>query len=340
MKLIISKSNSCYMNIASEEYLMSTFADDIFYLYTNSPSIIVGCHQNTYAEINHDFVEKNDIAVVRRRSGGGAVYHDFGNLNYGFIFSGNGRDVDSLFREFTKPVLSALHSLGVPAEFSGRNDLTIDGAKFSGTAQWHKRDKALIHGTLLFDSDLTMLSRALNASELKFQDKGIKSVRSRVTNIRPHLRSDLDPGSFRQAIIDHVVKYFNDIEIYEYSEADIANIQKLADERYRTRDWNYGSSPAFSYRHSFRYEKGTLEICVNSSGGRIGDVCFYGDFFGTNPDISILANAVAGAEYSRQGIARAIEGLNISDFIAGLDEKQFISGFFASDQAPDTAATP
>jgi lipoate-protein ligase A len=331
MKLIISESNSCYLNIASEEYLMSNFADDIFYLYTNSPSIIVGCHQNTYAEINHDFVERNGIAVVRRRSGGGAVYHDFGNLNYGFIFSNTGRDIDSIFKEFTKPILSALHNLGVHAEFSGRNDLTIDGAKFSGTAQWHRAGRGLIHGTLLFDSDLTMLSKALNASELKFQDKGVKSVRSRVTNIRPHLERDLDPDSFRQAIVDHVVDYFKNLEIYEYSEADIQNIQKLADERYQARAWNYGNSPDFSYSHSFRYEKGTLEICVNSSGGMVGDVCFYGDFFGVNPDISILVNAIIGAEYSRQGIALAIEGLEISDFIAGLSKEQFLSGFFAVD---------
>jgi lipoate-protein ligase A len=182
------------MNIASEEYLMTTFDDDMFYLYTNSPSIIVGSHQNTYAEIDHDFVAKNDINAVRRRSGGGAVYHDFGNLNYGFIFKNSGRDIDDIFKEFTRPILSALNNLGVHAEFSGRNDLTIDGAKFSGTAQWHKAGKALIHGTLLFDSDLTVLSKALNASALKFRDKGVKSVRSRVTNIRPHLKTILIPN--------------------------------------------------------------------------------------------------------------------------------------------------
>jgi lipoate-protein ligase A len=145
------------------------------------------------------------------------------------------------------------------------------------------------------------------------------------------LKRDLDPDAFRQAIIDHVVKSFNNLEIYEYSEADTANIQRLADERYSTRAWNYGNSPNFSYRHSFRYEKGTLEICVNSSGGMIKDVCFYGDFFGTNPDITILVNALTGAEYSREGIKLAVEGLEISDFIAGLSKEQFLSGFFAVD---------
>lgn len=332
MKLIVSKFDNCFLNIASEEYLMNTFADDIFYLYVNSPSIIIGCNQNAFAEINHDFVAKNNIRVVRRRSGGGAVYHDYGNLNYGFIFQNAGKDFDQIFREFTAPIISALNRLGVHAEFSGRNDLTIEGSKFSGNAQWHTAGKALIHGTLLFDSDLMVLSKALNASTLKFQGKGVKSVRSRVTNIRPYLSEDIDINRFRQTIISQVMDNFEDCSIYEYTDADISEIEKLAGEIYSTRGWTFGNSPEFSYRHAFRYEKGTLEICLNASKGYIKEVCFYGDFFGKNPDITILTNAIAGAEYSYEGIARAISGIIVSDYIAGISDDLFLSSFFAESE--------
>ncbi len=184
MKLIINPFRDCYHNIASEEFLCDNFNDEIFLLYINKPSIIIGRNQNAYSEINNKFVSDNNIDLVRRLSGGGAVYHDENNLNFSFIMNKSNKSPHELFKEFTKPIINALNKLGLDAKFTGRNDLTIDDKKFSGNAQFHKKNRTAVHGTILFNSDLSILSKALEASEIKYVDKGIKSVRSRVTNIK------------------------------------------------------------------------------------------------------------------------------------------------------------
>jgi len=175
-----------YFNLAAEEYALKNFKADCFMLWRNEPSIIVGKHQNTLAEINLDYVKKRNIKVGRRLSGGGAVFHDLGNLNFTFISTGaqENRLVD--FRRFTMPILEVLQNLGIEAVFEGRNDLTIHGRKFSGNAEHVWKNRILHHGTLLFSSVLTDLSEALKVDPLKFRDKAVKSIRSRVTNISKH----------------------------------------------------------------------------------------------------------------------------------------------------------
>ena len=175
-----------YFNIAADEYALKYLEDDCFMLWRNEPSIIVGKHQNTLAEINVDYVMKNNIKVVRRISGGGAVFHDLGNLNFTFVKNA-GEDAQGDFRKFTQPILDVLQSMGINAKFEGRNDLTIDGKKFSGNAESIWKNRVLHHGTLLFSAVMTDLSAALKVNPLKFQDKAVKSVRSRVTNISEHL---------------------------------------------------------------------------------------------------------------------------------------------------------
>jgi lipoate-protein ligase A len=234
MKCIISPFNSCYQNIGSEEYFLSRFEEDIFYLYINDPSIIVGRHQNTSAEINQEYVRQNDIEVVRRLSGGGAVYHDHGNLNYGFIVQNQGKDINEVFRKLTIPIIDVLQKLGAETEFSGRNDLIIDGKKFSGIAQYHKGNKVLLHGTLLFNSDLSKVSQSLNVDPRKFQDKGVKSVQSRVTNISPYLSRPLSIEDFTSILSKEVIHHFPNSDFYELNEQDKAEIQKLVDSKYST----------------------------------------------------------------------------------------------------------
>lgn len=189
---IRNESKDPHFNLALEEYVFYNFDPNEEYviLWQNEPSVIIGRNQNTIEEINAKFIKEHNINVVRRMSGGGAVYHDLGNLNYTFIINSD-KDVISNFKKFTEPIVSALAKLGVKAEFSGRNDITIDGKKFSGNAQHYANNRLLHHGTILFNSDLAVVQEALNVKIDKLKSKGVKSVRSRVTNVYPYLKEKL-----------------------------------------------------------------------------------------------------------------------------------------------------
>lgn len=323
MRCIISPYNSGYHNIGSEEYFMSNFEEDIFYLYINSPCIVIGKNQNAYAEINRTYVEENQVQVVRRRSGGGAVYHDHGNLNFGFIVKNDNKDFDTVFREFTAPILEVLNDFGVPAEFAGRNDLVVEGKKISGNAQFRTTDKILQHGTLLFDSDLTAISNALNASPLKFEDKSIKSVRSRVTNIKEHLSTELSIEDLAESIVQKVRQKFGDSEIYDLSQNDRNAIRQLAENKYSTWDWVYGNSPKFRYNNIFKFQNGTVEIGLNAEAGIIQEANIYGDFFGDAP-IENLIQKLIQVPYDKISIEKVLGSADVGDYIWGLDNATFV----------------
>lgn len=329
MKCMISPFSSCYFNIASEEYFMSHFDDDVFYLYINSPCIVVGKHQNASAEIDQAYVHEHKIDVVRRQSGGGAVYHDHGNLNYGFITKEKGQDIDEVFREFTYPILNVLQKMGANASFSGRNDLVIDDKKISGVAQYHSGGKVLLHGTLLFDSDLTQLAASLNADPRKFQDKSVKSVKSRVSNIRPFLNDTHTIEEFTSTVIREVLAQFPDARMYEYTDQDKAGIRQLAEEKYSTWEWVYGTSPKFTYTHALKYEKGVLDIGLAVSSGLIEEIAFYGDFFGTK-EIDDLGLLLIGTPYRRESVEKVLADVALDEYVFGLSKELFIDSLFVN----------
>ena len=327
MKCIISPFNSCYLNIASEEYYIDNFDEDVFYLYINAPSIIVGKYQNAYAEINRDYVQKNGIEVVRRNSGGGAVYHDLGNLNYGFITKSGEKGISEVFSEFTGPVLSVLNRLGVGAVFSGRNDLTIEGKKFSGNAQYRKRGKALIHGTLLFCSDLEQVSKSLNADPRKFEDKSVKSIKSRVTNIFPYLASPITITEFSQVLMDEILSGFSGAFIYELTPHDREQIETLAKTKYSTWEWTYGNSPEFDYRHALKYSFGILDIGVRVETGLVKEITVYGDFFGEKDLDDVLA-LLKGLPFEKSAFTKALQDVSLGSYIFGLTNDEFTDCIF------------
>jgi len=327
MKCFISPFNKCYMNIASEEYFMSTYDDDIFYLYINSPCIVIGKNQNAYAEINHKYVTEHKIDVVRRLSGGGAVYHDWGNLNFGFIAKNDEKEIAAVFHDYTVPILKVLQQLGANADFSGRNDLVIDGKKISGNAQYRTAHKVLQHGTLLFQSDLSAVSNALNVSPLKYQDKSTKSVKSRVANISEFLSEDISLDDLADAILNEILEEIPGAQRYQLTDADQSAITALADNKYSTWEWVYGNSPKFTYRNLFRFEKGTLELRLNVVSGIIKELTIYGDFFGDG-EIEELTEALIDLPYERTCIVNAISDKNIGYYIWGLEKEVFIDGLF------------
>lgn len=296
MLYIKNKSNNPYYNLAMEEYLFSLDdKEDYLLLWINEPTIVVGKHQNTIEEINADYVREKHINVVRRITGGGAVYHDLGNLNYSLIIK-NDYKGDYDFGKFTMPIVKALDKLGVKAEQSGRNDITIDNRKFSGNAQFISKGKLLHHGTLLFDSHMEELVKALKVSEDKIASKGIKSVRSRVTNIKDYLKDDISIMKFKELLLQYMFDEDMDLRIGQLSELDLAAIESLKNDKYLTWDWNYGQSPEFNIRKCKKFESGKVEALINVKNGVIENVKFYGDFFAKG-DISVIENALKGQRY-------------------------------------------
>jgi lipoate---protein ligase len=316
-----------YFNIAAEEYILKEFNEDIFMLWRNSPSIIAGKHQNTLAEINVDFVKEHSIKVVRRISGGGTVFHDLGNLCFTFISTGReGHLVD--FRRFTQPIIDVLQKLGIEARFEGRNDLTINGLKFSGNAEHVWKNRVLHHGTLLFSARMDHLSAALNADPSKFTDKAVKSVRSRVTNISEHLKQPMDVMEFAVRIESHILETYPDSTFYELSEEDHRKINELVETKYGTWDWNFGYSPKYNLRKLVRTERGgTLDFNLDVHDGIIKQIKIFGDYF-SNFDTEEIEHALTGIAHNEESVRNALAPYRISDYFEQVQPGEFITGLF------------
>lgn len=326
MLFIISPSHYAPFNIASEEYLLNCCREDVFLLYRNAPSIIVGRHQNTLAEINYDYVQAHAIPVVRRLTGGGTVFHDLGNLNFSFIMLGKDAELRN-FARYTAPVLSALQELGIDARLEGRNDLTIDGLKFSGNAKAVHQGKTQQHGTILFSSRIADLSQALQANPLKFADKAVKSVSKRVTNVSDHLRHPISLEEFILLIQKQVRLLYPEAREYAFNAEDEQAIHRLVEEKYGTWDWNFGSSPRYNHVKAIRCAAGTLEFHTDVHAGRITALRVFGDFFGDR-DLAELETALVGLPHRGEDILKALQQLQLSEFFGPVTPEDILSGFF------------
>ncbi len=268
MLIILSQTNDPFHNIATEEYLLKNFKEDIFFLYINSKSIIVGKHQNTLAEINYSFVKENNIPVIRRLSGGGTVFHDPGNINFCFITSGEKGELVN-FKKHTTPIINFLNSLDVNASHGGRNDILIEGSKISGNACHVFKSRVMHHGTLLFNSKLNSLTKALKNDPLKFKDKAVKSVRSKVTNIYDHLNSKIEVDNFVKQLNQYIINNYDCIS-YTISENENQAINNLVNEKFITWEWNYGYSPKYEFKKRIKSVSGKrFEIVMQIKKGEI-----------------------------------------------------------------------
>ncbi|MCL2320226.1 MAG: lipoate--protein ligase [Treponema sp.] len=326
---IESRRTDPYRNLALEQFVFDRLDREhsYFMLWQNHNSIIVGKHQNTLEEINSAFVKEKGITVARRLSGGGAVYHDLGNLNFTFITDANKeRSID--FSAFSEPIQKALCSFGVPVEISGRNDMTVEGKKFSGNAQYIKQGRVMHHGTILYDSDLSVLSLALKPGDDKIESKGIKSVRSRVTNIRPYMKTSPSVTEFWAAFKDRICAAF-DMRDFTLTPEHNAGVEELREAVYSRWSWNYGNSPPHNMRRACRIEGcGKIEILLNiEQGGKIKGVSFYGDFFG-NRDPAELAALLAGHHLEYNEIKTLLADTDVSQYFHALDRDGFLSLLF------------
>ena len=303
-------STDVYFNLALDEYLLKhDFGDEIFYLWQNNNTVVVGKNQNTLEEINLKAVEEDQVNIIRRSSGGGAVYQDKGNLCFSFIVDKNS-PLAKNYQTILQPIIEVLQKLGLSAKFAGKNDIEINGKKISGNAQLTYQNRLLHHGTILFDVNLAKLPKYLNVDQSKIISKGIKSIPARVTNIRPLLKTDITIEQFRDFIIQQLVSD-KKAQVLDLPAQVIAEVNKLADEKYRTWDWNYGSSPEFTYQHKIRYEgKGTVDVRLNVEQGKITKIKIFGDFLGSQGTEQLEA-ALITCKYKRADIKNVVEQFDI-----------------------------
>ncbi len=305
-------------NTAFEEFAFRKIADrdDVFILWINRPCIVVGKNQNTVEEINQKYCEQNDIKIVRRISGGGAVYHDLNNLNYTIISNeDSGGEFD--FNSMSMPVIETLAEMGVKAEFTGRNDLVIDDKKFCGNAQHIKKNRVMHHGCILFDVDLAVLSSALQVSADKIESKGKKSVRSRVTNIKEHLKDKtLTVEDFKALLKSYMNKHY-DMMDYQLTDLELEEVKKIKKSRNDSWDWVYGENPEFTIKRSRRLVSGKVEVKILVRQGIIENIKFYGDFFGVR-DVDELSEKLKDVKYDSKSVTSVLEKSDISSYFMGI----------------------
>ena len=313
LRYISLTSTSPYHNLAVEEYLLQQTTDNVFMLWQNDNTIVIGRHQNTAAEVNQEYVDSHHVNIVRRLTGGGAVFHDTGNLNFTFIQNVEPGKKEIDFLKYLQPIVDALQSLGVPAAFSGRNDLVINGQKISGNAMTFFGNRVLEHGTLLFSSQMSDLANALKVDPDKFIDKAVKSVRSRVTNISEHLPKPMTVLEFKDYLMDFIMKQNQMTALQNLTEKEEAVVSQLMEEKYQTWEWNYGKSPEYSVNKKIRTKGGTVQVVADIRDGLICDLRFFGDFFGEK-DPQELVDQLIGIRINRQSIAEAMTNTNINDY--------------------------
>lgn len=325
MKLIINESTDPYHNLALEEYVFRNFdADDYILLWQNHNSIIIGRYQNAFEEINMEQVTKHQVSIVRRITGGGAVYHDLGNLNFSFVTNWHS-ERDLSFERFLTPVINALKSFGINSEIEGRNDLVVEGKKVSGNAQAISGNRILHHGTLLVHSDLDFIPKVLNTSQDKFVSKSVKSIRSRIANLQDYSQVEITVPKLKESLVDAFSRGEN-VSVVHLTDAEIAEIERLRNSKYKSWNWNYGESPKFNFNNSARFGGGKISLSMNIENGLITGCVFSGDFLALK-NLEDITDRLIGIPYDRQSIARVLSNFNLRLYFGSISEEEILSLF-------------
>ena len=309
--------------MAFDEFCLEGLAleEPVFCLWQNAPSVIIGLNQNALSEVNLPYLEENGILLARRVTGGGAVYHDLGNLNYTIV--GRSSDLERDYPGYLTYVIDALRSLGVDAELSGRNDILVDGRKVSGYAKRVWKDRLMIHGTLMYDVDLETLTHALSVPGSKFEAAGIASVRSHVTNLRDHLPQMDSVHDLAEALEEILSRHHQDAEV-PITPEEQARIEEMARTKFATWEWIIGRNPKATFNVCRRFSCGTVQTHVDVDHGIIATITFGGDFIGNVP-AGTLASALTGCRFERPALMARLSEYKVSDFFDGMDADTLVT---------------
>ena len=318
MLFVVNDNLKPEFNLALEEYLLRGLKKPAIMLWRNKKSVIIGCNQNASLEVNEQYANDNDISIVRRLTGGGAVFHDEGNINYTII--SNKVEQIGTYDAFTADLRDFLHELGIDTTLSGRNDILINNSKICGNAQAIKGNMLIHHGCILYSADISNLTNVLKVNELKYKDKGIKSVKSRVTNIINYLDNKISPAEFLEKFKNYLINK-NKLEIYNLNDFDIECVNKLVSEKYSTYSWNFGESPQYNFKNAIKTEAGLLEINLDIKDGIINKAKIFGDFFNIK-NIAELENNLIGLKHNRKELENCIK--NINNYILNINDYDFI----------------
>ncbi|WP_460022866.1 lipoate--protein ligase [Lactovum odontotermitis] len=327
MQFVKYEGNDAYQNIAMDSWLLYNLKPEkpVFALWQNKRAVIVGRNQNTFAEVNQDYIDAHNVQVVRRVSGGGAVYHDMGNICFTF-FVPVASSAGVNFEQFVKPMHDALQSVGLDAKITGRNDLEIDGKKISGNAQRYAGGYLMHHGTLLWDSDVEAMIRSLNVSDEKFVSKAAKSVRSRVGMIKEYA-PDLDLQKFMDALQYYLTDKGKDGELVLTPE-QWAGIKDWRDNRFSTWDWNYGESPKFGFSNHGKFAGGGIDVNVNVEKGLITDIDFVGDFLGVR-DWRDIKSQFIGLPFEPSEVLKVLDKNKEGQYFGTIENQELADLFHA-----------
>ncbi|GMA69173.1 lipoate--protein ligase [Leuconostoc litchii] len=331
MQFINYFNQDAYTNIAMDAWLLKNLKPEkpVFSLWQNKKAVIIGENQNTFAEVNPEYITEQNVQVVRRVSGGGAVYHDLGNICFTFFVPvATSASVD--FHQFVKPMADALESLGIHVDISGRNDLEIDGKKVSGNAQRYAGGYLMHHGTLLWDTDVDAMVRSLNVADEKFISKAAKSVRSRVGNIKDYAPVGLTLDKFIEQLKYYLTDEGRDSE-YKLTDAQKNSILKLRDEKFSQWSWNYGKSPQFMYNNHAKYSGGAIDVQMDVDSGHITDINFTGDFLGVR-DWREMKSQLIGIPFTREAVAEVLDKNKEGQYFGSVTNDELLETFFQKDE--------
>ena len=323
MVFLDSPFTGAAFNLAMEEYAFSCLSrgEEYFMLWQNDSSVILGKHQNAQEEVNLPYAKAQGIPVVRRLSGGGAVYHDLGNLNFTWITDGESPHLP--MERFTQPLLTACRSFGINARIDGRNDVTVDGRKFSGGAGYQQDGRTMHHGTVLISSDLKVMARVLTPSMDKIRSDSARSVPSRVINLADRcsgLTVQAFAGELRRQVLGPGTPRH-----YRWTPEDLRRIEELCQTRYDTWDWNFGHFPEYQVERRRRVEDcGTVQVGMQVVGGKIADISITGDFFGARP-VGELERSLRGRPLRYDALLPLLTQLEVGRYLFGMPPEIFAS---------------